>query len=59
MEYLKKLISYLGHQVDNWSTELQELADSPEFDFLEMKPIFSEPNALVHYVTRCKNYNED
>lgn len=55
MEYLKNLVKYLGHSVDKWANELQELVDSPGFDFLELKPIFSEPQPLVQYVTRSKN----
>lgn len=53
MDYIKKLIAYLENRVETWSDELQELVDSPGFDFLELKPLFSEPHELVHYVTRC------
>lgn len=56
MEYLKRVVKYLGHSVDKWADELQHITDSPGFDFLEMKPIFKEPpENLIHYVTRCKH----
>lgn len=55
MEYLKRVVKYLGHSVDTWADELQHITDSPGFDFLELKPIFKEPpENLIHYVTRCK-----
>jgi Haemolysin-III related len=55
MEYLNKLAGYVGDKVTTWGEEIAAIADTPEFDFLELKPIFSEkPNKLVQYVTRCK-----
>ena len=54
MGYLNRLIDYMSEKMHKWREEITELVDSPQFEFLELKPLFPEPTELVHYVTRCK-----
>lgn len=42
IDYLKSLVNFLGDKVDKWTVDLQKLADSPNFDFLELKPLIHE-----------------
>lgn len=42
IDYLKSLVNFLGDKVDKWTVDLQKLADSPNFDFLELKPLIQE-----------------
>lgn len=54
MGYLNRLIDYMSEKMHKWREEITEIVDSPQFEFLELKPLFPEPTELVHYVTRCK-----
>lgn len=55
-EYIKDLISYLGHKIQDWISNVKSLADKPEFNWLELGFIFDDPKQLVTYVPRCKNF---
>lgn len=41
-------------RVDHWTEDIRKLADSEEFDWIDIKPVIKDPKTLVMYVPRCK-----
>lgn len=50
---------FVKSRVNTWTNDLKVLVDSPDFDFLELKPLFAESKEFVHYVSRSKFYLEN
>eukprot|EP00347_Sterkiella_histriomuscorum_P005178 403357598 len=50
--YIKRLISYLGTKTQQWIENMQQLADSKTFDWIDIKPIFNDPKHYILYVPR-------
>eukprot|EP00347_Sterkiella_histriomuscorum_P011423 403372512 len=54
ISYLSELTSQIKNRITIWSQDLANLADDQKFDWLELKPIISQPDVLLQQVPRCK-----
>ncbi|CDW78745.1 adiponectin receptor protein [Stylonychia lemnae] len=51
-KYIENLVKYLQLRVEEWTTEVKNLADSKEFDWLEIQPLIKDPKKFITYVPR-------
>lgn len=40
-------MTYVGDRIDTWADNIQEKLDTKNFEWMELEPLFDEPNALI------------